>query len=137
MAYGYARSSGRGGAYSVVPGPGVLNSGAALATAYGANEPVLCITGEIFSHEIGHGHGILHELPDQLGTLKLLTKWAARISDPQEAPAVMTEAFRQLRSGRIRPVAVETPWDIFGRTADLGPVAHVCLLYTSPSPRDS
>lgn len=125
MAYGYARSSGRVGAYSVVPGPGVLNSGAALATAYGANEPVLCITGEIFSHEIGRGHGILHELPDQLGTLKLLTKWAARISDPQEAPAVMTEAFRQLRSGRIGPVAVETPWDIFGRTAELGPIAHV------------
>lgn len=114
MAYGYARSSGRVGAYSVVPGPGVLNSAAALATAYGANEPVLCITGEIFSDQIGRGHGILHELPDQLATLRLLTKWSERIDNPADAPEVMAKAFRQLTTGRTRPVAVETPWDVFG-----------------------
>src|SRR5581483_1396477 len=34
MAYGYAKSTGKPGVYSVVPGPGVLNSGAALCTAY-------------------------------------------------------------------------------------------------------
>ena len=39
MAYGYARSTGRPGVFSVVPGPGVLNAGAALLTAFGANEP--------------------------------------------------------------------------------------------------
>src|SRR5450755_5121616 len=42
MAYGYARSSGKPGVFSVVPGPGVLNAGAALLTAFGSNEPVLC-----------------------------------------------------------------------------------------------
>jgi len=41
MAYGYARSTGKVGVYCVVPGPGVLNTTAALATAYGANTPVL------------------------------------------------------------------------------------------------
>ncbi|MGE4658109.1 MAG: thiamine pyrophosphate-dependent enzyme [Gammaproteobacteria bacterium] len=128
MAYGYARSSGRVGVYSVVPGPGVLNSGAALATAYGANEPVLCITGEIFANEIGRCHGILHELPDQLGTLKLLTKWAARINHPRDAPAIMAEAFQQLSNGRIRPVAVETPWDVFGRSATVDRVAPTKVL---------
>ena len=35
MAYGYARSTGRPGVFSVVPGPGVLNAGAALLTAFG------------------------------------------------------------------------------------------------------
>ena len=57
MAYGYAQSTGRIGAYTVVPGPGVLNSGAALCTAYGANSPVLCLTGNIMSHLIGQGEG--------------------------------------------------------------------------------
>jgi acetolactate synthase I/II/III large subunit len=119
MAFGYARSSGRVGTYTVVPGPGVLNSAAALCTAYGATAPVLCITGNIMSHLIGRGRGQLHELPDQLALLRGLTKWSERINHPTEAPARMAEAFKQLATGRIRPVAIEAPWDIFGLKADV------------------
>jgi len=117
MAFGYAKSTGRVGTYTVVPGPGVLNSGAALCTAYGANAPVLCLTGNIMSHLIGQGRGQLHELSDQLALLRGLTKWAERINHPSEAGTVMAQAFQQLRSGRVRPVAVETPWDVFGQRA--------------------
>jgi acetolactate synthase-1/2/3 large subunit len=119
MAYGYARSSGRTGVYTVVPGPGLLNSGAALCTAYGANAPVMCITGNIMSDLIGQGRGQLHELPDHLATLRGLTKWAERINHPTEAADVMADAFRQMRSGRPRPVGVEAPWDVFGMAADV------------------
>ena len=122
MAYGYARSTGRPGVYTVVPGPGLLNSGAALCTAYGANAPLLCITGNIMSHLIGQGRGQLHELPDHLGTLRGLTKWAERINHPTEASGIMSEAFRQMQSGRPRPVGVEAPWDVFGMAADVGSV---------------
>src|SRR5262249_53057230 len=66
MALGYARSSGKVGAYAVVPGPGLLNTTAALATAYATNAPVLCISGQIASDLIGRGFGLLHEIPDQL-----------------------------------------------------------------------
>jgi acetolactate synthase I/II/III large subunit len=117
MAYGYAKSTGKVGVYTCVPGPGVLNSSAALCTAYGANAPVLCVTGEIWSHEIGRGHGILHELPDQLATLRGLTKWAERISHPSEAPRIVARAFEELTSGRPRPVALECPWDTLGQQA--------------------
>lgn len=119
MAYGYAKSTGKVGTYTVVPGPGMLNSSAALCTAYGANTPVLCITGNIMSHLIGQGRGQLHELPDQLATMRGLTKWAERINHPTEAPGVVAEAFRQLRSGRIRPVAIEAPWDVFGMRGEV------------------
>ncbi|WP_417418890.1 thiamine pyrophosphate-dependent enzyme [Hoeflea sp.] len=119
MAYGYAKSTGRVGAYTVVPGPGLLNSGAALCTAYGANAPVMCLTGNIMSHLIGQGRGQLHELPDHLGTLKGLTKWAERINHPTEAGAVMDEAFKQMLSGRQRPVGIEAPWDVFGMAAEV------------------
>jgi acetolactate synthase-1/2/3 large subunit len=135
MAYGYAKSTGRVGVYTVVPGPGVLNSAAALCTAYGATAPVLCITGNIMSHLIGRGRGQLHELPDQLALLRGLTKWAERIDHPTEAPHVMAEAFRQLASGRIRPVAVETPWDVFGQKAEvLPPVRSAPIPAPSPDP---
>src|SRR5580658_3077048 len=82
MAFGYAKSTGRVGVYTVVPGPGVLNSGAALCTAYGATTPVMCITGEVPSNFIGLGKGHLHELPDQLAILRGLTKWSERIDHP-------------------------------------------------------
>ncbi len=66
MAFGYARASGKVGAYAVVPGPGMLNTTAALATAYATNAPVLCISGQVASDLIGRGFGLLHEIPDQL-----------------------------------------------------------------------
>ena len=117
MAYGYAKSTGRIGAYTCVPGPGVLNTTAALCTAYAGNAPVLCVTSEIPSGEIGRGHGILHELPDQLATLRLLTKWAGRIDHASQAPALVNEAVRQMRSGRQGPAAIECPWDVLGQAA--------------------
>jgi acetolactate synthase-1/2/3 large subunit len=134
MAFGYAKSTGKVGTYTVVPGPGVLNSGAALCTAYGATAPVLCITGNIMSHLIGQGRGQLHELPDQLALLRGLTKWSERINHPTEAPQVMAEAFRQLRSGRVRPVAVEAPWDVFGMKAEVAQLAP--LAAPAPPPPD-
>lgn len=116
MAYGYAKSTGRIGAYTVVPGPGVLNSGAALCTAYGANAPVLCITGNIMSHLIGQGRGQLHELPDQLATMRGITKTAERINHQSEAGPVISEIIGKMLSGRQGPGAVEAPWDVFGQS---------------------
>lgn len=117
MAYGYAKSTGKAGVFTVVPGPGVLNAGAAMCTAYGANAPVMCLTGNIMSDLIGQGRGQLHELPDQLALLRGLTKWSERINHPSSASETMSEAFHQMHSGRQRPVAVEVPWDVFGMTA--------------------
>ncbi|MEM7277116.1 MAG: thiamine pyrophosphate-dependent enzyme [Pseudomonadota bacterium] len=117
MAFGYSRSTGKPGVYCVVPGPGVLNTTAALCSAYATNSPVLCLTGQIPSRGIGQGVGYLHELPDQLATLRSLTKWGERINSATEAPSVVNEAYRQMRSGRSQPVALEMPMDIMGQQA--------------------
>lgn len=117
MAFGYAKATGKQGVFSVVPGPGVLNASAAICSAYGASAPILCVTGQVPSDFIGSGKGHLHELPDQLATMRTLMKWAARIDHPGEAPALVAEAFRQMSCGRPRPVALEMPWEIFGTTA--------------------
>jgi acetolactate synthase I/II/III large subunit len=135
MAFGYARSTGKEGIYSVVPGPGVLNSGAALVTAYGASTPVMCVTGEVPANFIGVGLGHLHELPDQLATLRGMTKWATRIDDPAATATEVTEAFKQMRTGRPRPVAVSMPWDVFAKTTPK--VTLSAFTAQEPLPADS
>lgn len=121
MALGYALARGDCAVYNVVPGPGLLNTTAALATAYALNAQVLCLTGQIPSPLIGRDTGALHEIPDQLGVLRSLTKWAARIPSPGEAPTLIAEAFRQLRSGRPRPVGLEVPMDVLAQQASVEP----------------
>ncbi len=121
MALGYACATGRPAAYAVVPGPGVLNTTAALATAWGVNAPVLCLTGQVPSMMIGRGRGQLHELPDQLATLRSLLKWAERIEHPSQASYLTARAFQEMQSGRPGPVALEMPWDQFGASAEVTP----------------
>ncbi len=126
MALGAAMATGKPAAYSVVPGPGFLNSTAALATGFAVNAPVLCLAGQIPSGAIGKGHGQLHEIDGQLQILRQLTKWAERASTPAEAARLTAEAFRQLASGRPRPVGVELPPDVLSARADVnlaGPLA--------------
>src|SRR5579884_1844892 len=119
MADGYARTTGRIGVCLVVPGPGLLNTTAALATAYACSSPVLCLTGQINSDLIGLGRGVLHEIPDQLRLAGSFSKWAARATQPAEIPRLIHEAFRQLRSGRPRPVVLEIPPDVLQTSADV------------------
>jgi GNAT superfamily N-acetyltransferase len=123
MAFGYAKSTGRVGVYAVVPGPGVLNSSAALCSAYATSTAVVCLTGQVPSEFLGAGRGHLHELPDQLATLRTLTKWARRIANPAAAPDLVAEAFRQATGGRPRPVALEMPWEVFDQSEPVALVA--------------
>jgi acetolactate synthase-1/2/3 large subunit len=133
MAFGYARSTGRPGVFSVVPGPGVLNAGAALLTAFGSNEPVLCLTGQVPTQFLGKGRGHLHEMPDQLATLRTFVKWAERIEYPGLAPVAVSRAFQEMLSGRRGPVSLEMPWDVFTQAGEVGP-AKILDLFPAPEP---
>jgi acetolactate synthase-1/2/3 large subunit len=118
MADGYARVSGRPGVCMVVPGPGLLNATAGLATAYACNSPVVCIAGHIHSSAVDQGRGMLHEIKNQSGVLAAVTKWNARARSVAEIPALVREAFRQATSGRPQPVGIEIPHDLLQGTAD-------------------
>jgi acetolactate synthase-1/2/3 large subunit len=122
MALGAALATGKPQAYAVVPGPGLLNTGAALLTAYGMNAPVLALVGQIPQGQIGRGFGHLHEIRDQLGVLQRLVDFCDRIRAPQEAPALLAAAFRSMRVGRPGPAALECAIDVWGRTALVPPV---------------
>jgi acetolactate synthase I/II/III large subunit len=127
MADGYTRASGKIGMALVVPGPGLLNASGALSTAYACSTPMLCVTGQIQSDLIGVGRGILHEINNQMETIASVTKWQARGMAPGEIPAIVHEAFRQLQTGRPRPVEVEVPPDILmskGEVSLIEPAFH-------------
>ncbi len=134
MALGAALVTGRTQAFAAVPGPGMLNTAAALLTAYGMGAPVLALAGQIPSFAIDRGFGHLHELPDQLGLLRHLTKFAARIRAPQEAPGLVAEALAAATSGRPRPVALECAIDTWG---ELGAVVPHAPRAVAPPPIDA
>ncbi|HSR25462.1 MAG TPA: thiamine pyrophosphate-binding protein, partial [Candidatus Eisenbacteria bacterium] len=118
MADGYARACGELGCCLVVPGPGVLNAMSGLATAYACSSPVLCVAGQLWSAHIDAGRGVLHEVPHQLEMLRSVAKWSGRASRPEDVPAVVAEAVRQVRTGRPRPAAVEVPPDVLEATCE-------------------
>jgi acetolactate synthase-1/2/3 large subunit len=136
MAFGYARSTGRPAVCTVVPGPGLLNAGAGLLTAWGCNQPVLCLTGQVPRAFLDQGRGHLHEMADQLGTASGFTKWTARIEHPAQAPALVTEAFKQMRTGRPGPAVLEMPWDVFTQRAEILPVAPFAGALVPPPDTD-
>ncbi|MGB1011517.1 MAG: thiamine pyrophosphate-dependent enzyme [Thiolinea sp.] len=113
MALGAALATGKPQAFSVVPGPGFLNASAALSTAYAVNAPLLALVGQIPSPAIGKEFGLLHEINGQLDTLNNLTKHTERTADGDRAADIITTALRQLKSGRPRPVGIETPVNVW------------------------
>ncbi|MFN6999690.1 MAG: thiamine pyrophosphate-dependent enzyme [Elioraea tepidiphila] len=133
MALGYACATGKPAVYSVVPGPGLLNTTAALSTAWSVNAPVLCLTGQVPSSQIGRLRGQLHELPDQLATLRTLVRHADRIEDPTEAPRKVARAFQEMLSGRPGPVALEVPLDQLPAEAEVTPCDPLPL-HPAPAP---
>jgi acetolactate synthase-1/2/3 large subunit len=109
MADGYARAGGGIGAALVVPGPGLLNAAAGLSTAYAASSPVLVIAGQIPRNKIGKHVGLLHEVDDQLEAVAPVTKWRQRVLEVADIPGAVRDAFRELRTGRPRPVVLDMP----------------------------
>jgi acetolactate synthase-1/2/3 large subunit len=119
MADGYARASGRPGVAFVVPGVGVYNAGAGLATAWAASSPVLLIAGQINRHGIGRSLGLLHEVHDQLDLVRPVTAWQQRALHAAEIPGAVNEALARLRRGRRRPVEIEMPPEAFSEEAPI------------------
>src|SRR5437588_144273 len=106
MALGAALATGKPQAYAVVPGPGLLNSSAALLTAYSMNAPVLALVGQIPDADIGRNLGHLHEIRDQAGIIKRLVDHAALIRKPEQAARLTGQAIRAMASGRPGPAAL-------------------------------
>ena len=119
LADGYARGGGRPGVAFVVPGVGIYNAGAGLATAFAASSPVVLIAGQINRDGIGQGLGLLHEIDDQLDLVRPITSWQRRALTADEIPDTVHEAFVRVQRGRRQPVEIEMPPEAFSETAEV------------------
>jgi acetolactate synthase-1/2/3 large subunit len=115
MALGAALATGKPQAFAVVPGPGLLNAGAALLTAFATNAPVLGLIGQIPDADIGRDLGQLHEIRDQAGIVKRIAGHAALIRKPEQASPATARALRAMRTGRPGPAVLECAMDVWGK----------------------
>ncbi len=133
MADGYARASRGIGVAMVVPGPGLYNAAAGLSTAYSSNSRVLMIAGQIPRATIGKDMGGLHEVNDQLETIKPVTKFQKRLLRPHEIPEGVSEAFSHLKNGRPRPVEIEMPPETMVESEDVQLLESSVFQRTQPA----
>jgi len=119
MALGAALATGKPQAFAVVPGPGLLNAGAALLTAFATNAPVLGLIGQIPDADIGRDLGQLHEIRDQAGIIKRLAGHVALIRKPEQASPATARALRAMRTGRPGPAVLECAMDVWGKPGQL------------------
>ena len=135
MADGYARAGGEGIATCLmVPGPGLLNASAAIGTAYAASSPIMVVCGQIERDFIGVDRGMLHEVNDQLESIKPITKYARRALDPAEIPDMVHEAVTALKTGRPRPVEIEIPPETLAEITDIDLIEPEVVRQVAASP---
>jgi thiamine pyrophosphate-dependent acetolactate synthase large subunit-like protein len=112
MADGFARATGRPAACIVVPGPGLTNLMTALGQSYLDSVPVLAIAGQNPVPTLGRRLEEFHELHNSLQVAGAVTASARMLTSPSEAPAMIRDAVRLMRSAHPRPTFVEVPLDV-------------------------
>jgi acetolactate synthase-1/2/3 large subunit len=136
MAYGYAMTTGKIGVAMVLPGPGALNTTAAIGTAYAASAPVLLVSGQIESRHLGFHRGVLHELDEQLDIFRYLTKYCSRARRAEDIPDILCQAIRHLKTGRPRPAEIEVPYDLWLKKGEMTFTSTERLTPIPPEPED-
>ena len=119
MADAYARVTGKVGVAMVTVGAGAVASLSAMGEAYAESWPVLNIVTQVPTPYLGKAKGVYHECPHQLEMFRPVTGWAHRVESVAEIPEAVREAFRRMRSGRPRPVALEIPADLLRNEDDV------------------
>ncbi len=134
MADGYARASGQPGVAITITGPGVTNIATPVAQAFADSSRVLLIATNLERRFLGKLEGNLHEMTDQMASIKPLVKWAYRVRTATEIVPAITEAFTQLYTGRPRPVYVEIPLDVLEEETTLEQPARIEPSLAPPPP---
>lgn len=108
-ASGYARMTGRPAVCIATSGPGALNLLTAIATAYADSIPLICITGQVNSDQIGRD---VFQEADITGAAEPFVKHSYLVKNAQDLPRVFKEAFYIAGTGRPGPVLIDVPMDV-------------------------
>jgi acetolactate synthase-1/2/3 large subunit len=115
MAEGYAHATGRPGVAMVTSGPAATNIVTPLCDAYMDSIPMVCVTGQVARSAIGTD---AFQECDTTGITMSVTKHNWLVTDAQDIPQVIAEAFHVATTGRPGPVLVDLPKDVANATMD-------------------
>ena len=107
-AQGFARISGKVGVCIATSGPGATNLITGIADAQIDSTPMVCITGQVFSHLLGSD---AFQETDIVGISTPVTKWNCQVTKASDIPAAIAKAFYIAKSGRPGPVLIDITKD--------------------------
>ena len=108
-AEGYGRATGKAGVCMSTSGPGATNLVTAIADAYLDSSPLVAITGQVTTNMIGRG---AFQETDIIGVTLPIVKHSYLITDVNDIPRIIKEAFYIAQSGRPGPVVIDVPKNI-------------------------
>src|SRR5947199_2578737 len=108
-AEGYARASGRAGVCMATSGPGATNLVTGIADAYMDSVPLVAITGQVPQAMIGKG---AFQETDIYGMTLPVVKHSYLITDINDIPRIVKEAFHIAQTGRPGPVLIDLPKNV-------------------------
>jgi acetolactate synthase I/II/III large subunit len=109
MADGYARACGKPGVVFATSGPGALNLVTGLCTAYMDSVPMIAITGQVNSTQVGRD---AFQESDVIGATSSVTKHSYLVTKIEQLPRVIHEAFHIATTGRPGPVLIDICKDV-------------------------
>ena len=106
MADGYARATGEPGVVLVTSGPGATNTLTGIATAYMDSIPMVVISGQVPAHLVGQD---AFQETDMIGVSRPVIKHSYLVSQAEDIPRIVKQAFYLAQSGRPGPVVIDIP----------------------------
>lgn len=103
-AQGFARVTRQTGVCMATSGPGATNLITGLGDAILDSTPLVCITGQVFSHLLGSD---AFQETDVINCTMPVTKWNYQITKAEEIPAIFAKAFYIANSGKPGPVVID------------------------------
>ncbi len=108
-AVGYGRVTGKVGVCISTSGPGATNMITAIADACLDSTPLVAITAQVMRSLIGRG---AFQETDVFGMTSPIVKHSYLVTEPEDLPRIIKEAFYIASTGRPGPVVIDMPKDV-------------------------
>ena len=129
-ANGYARITNKPAVCIATSGPGATNLITAIATAYADSIPIICITGQVSTDQIGCD---VFQEADITGSAMPFVKHSYLVKNANDLPRIFKEAFHIAGTGRKGPVLIDVPIDVQQALIKFEPVEDVSMRTYKPT----
>ncbi|MCL1789491.1 MAG: biosynthetic-type acetolactate synthase large subunit [Oscillospiraceae bacterium] len=120
-ASGMARMTGRPAVCCATSGPGAVNLITAIATAYMDSIPIVVITGQVCTDQIGKD---VFQEADITGAAEPFVKHSYLIKEAETLPETVRKAFYIASTGRPGPVLIDVPFDVQSEEIEFDPLKY-------------